>query len=55
MIMNISATLNGENINIISIDVNGSVVYIDDEGNLKKKFIHDANQGEILATGCVIN
>ncbi len=58
--MNISATLDGESVNIINVNNDGHVIYItyiDSSNNIKviKKFL-DLSQGDLtIATDIVIN
>lgn len=58
--MNISATLDGESVNIINVNNDGHVIYItfvDSSSNIKvtKKFL-DVSDGSItIATGATIN
>ena len=58
--MNISATLDGEQVTILNINNDGHVIYVtylDSDGNIKvtKKFM-DLSQGDLtIATDIVIN
>lgn len=55
--MNISATYNGEMVNIVDIDVNGHniyVTYVDSMSNLKSSITYFGGSPTIIATSATI-
>jgi len=55
--MNVTATLDGESVTIVDIDVNGSqiyITYVDASSNLKTK-IKYFEENETIASSAVVN
>lgn len=55
--MNISATFQGQTVNIIDIDVNGSAIYVtylDGAGTIKKSLLYGTDETISIATCATI-